>query len=158
VFGVEENDSPVYGRVFIALKPSGGYTLTPTQKQRLIIDVINPISIMTVQPTIVDPDYTYVQFNVNVYYDPKKTTSTAAQIENSVRSAINSYALASLNTFNSTLKLSDFSATINGLEKSIITNEISIQLQKKFYPQLGTSATYNLFFGAELKRVCSKWC
>ena len=152
VWGGQENDPPVYGQVFISLKPTGGYSLTPTQKQRLITDVISPISVMTVQPTIVDPDYTYVQFNVNVYYDPKKTSYTAMQIENLIKTQINNYALSSLNTFNSTLKLSDFSTRINNSDQSIITNEISIQLQKKFYPQLNSAASYNLFFGTELKK------
>ena len=68
-WGGEQNDPPVYGQVFIALKPTGGYSLTDTQKQRLIADVIKPISVMTVEPTIVDPDYTYVQITANVLYE-----------------------------------------------------------------------------------------
>jgi hypothetical protein len=152
VWGGQENDPPVYGQVFIALKPAGSYTLTPTQKQKLIADVINPISVMTVQPTIVDPDYTYIQFNVNVYYDPKKTSSTASQIENLVKNSVKNYAKSSLNTFNSTLMLSEFSNQINATEQSIITNEISIQLQKKIYPQLGVAGTYKLYYGAHLKK------
>jgi hypothetical protein len=152
VWGGQENDPPVYGQVFISLKPKGSYSLTPTQKQRLVSDVINPISVLTVQPTIVDPDYTYVQFNVNVYYDPKKTNKTTKQIEDLVRTSINNYARTSLNTFNSTLKLSDFSVQIDNSEQSIITNEISVQLQKKFYPKLNTTSSYNLYFGAELKK------
>jgi hypothetical protein len=107
---------------------------------------------MTVQPTIVDPDYTYIQFNVNVYYDPKKTSSTATQIENLVKSSITNYAKYSLNTFNSTLMLSEFANQINATEQSIITNEINIQLQKKIYPQLGVAGTYKLYYGTPLKK------
>ena len=152
VWGGQENDPPVYGQVFVALKPTGGYTLTQSQKKKLITDVINPISVMTVQPTIVDPDYTYVQFNINVYYDPKKTNATSMQIENLVKTVVRNYAKTSLNTFNSALMLSDFSVQVDNADQSIITNEISIQLQKKFYPKLGTSASYNLFYGSELKK------
>ena len=57
-----------------------------------------------------------------------------------------------MNTFNSTLQLSDFSVQIDNSNPSIITNEISVQLQKKFYPKLGSAATYNLYYGAEIKK------
>jgi hypothetical protein len=152
VWGGQLNDPPVYGRVFVCMKPTGAYTITENQKLKLITDVLKPISIMTVEPTIVDPDYTYIQITANVLYDPKKTTSTATQIKAAVRSAINSYAKTTLNTFNSTFKSSDFNNRINALDSSIITNEISIKLQKKFFPNLSTPTTYKLYYGAPLKK------
>jgi hypothetical protein len=152
VWGGQENDPPVYGQVFVSLKPAGAFSLTTTQKTRLLQDVIRPISVMTVEPTIVDPDYTYVQINVNVYYDPKKTSLSSAQIQSQVKAAINSYAVTSLNTFNSTFQTTDFSDAVNAVSPAIITNELSIQLQKKFYPNLTTPTTYKLYYGAELKK------
>lgn len=152
VWGGQENSSPVYGQVFVCVKPSGAYTLTDTQKQRLIDDVIKPISVMTVEPTLVDPDYTYLQITANVLYDPKKTASTSSQIQAAVKNAIYSLSSSSLNTFNSTFKSSDFVAAINLADPSIITNEILIQVQKKIYPNLTTPQTYNLYYGTTLKK------
>jgi hypothetical protein len=152
VWGGQQNDPPVYGRVFVCMKPTGAYTITENQKAKLIKDVLKPISIMTVEPTIVDPDYTYIQITANVLYDPKKTTATGTQIKAAVRNVINNYAKATLNTFNSTFKASEFNNRINALDSSIITNEISIKLQKKFLPNLITPTTYKLYYGAELKK------
>ena len=152
VWGGEENVPPVYGQIFVALKPSGGYNLTLTQKNRLIEDVIKPISIMTIQPTIVDPDYTYIKVNANVYYDPKKTTLTANQISQSVRTAIFNAAESSLNTFNSTLSSYLFNNAISSVDNSIITNEISIQLQKKIYSILSRPTNYKLYYGVPLQK------
>ena len=152
VWGGQQNDPPVYGRVFVCMKPTGAYTITENQKAKLIKDVLKPISIMTVEPTIVDPDYTYIQITANVLYDPKKTTLTATQIKAAVKNVINLYAKSTLNTFNSTFKASDFNNKINAVDASIITNEISIKLQKKFFPNLSTPTTYNLYYGAELKK------
>jgi hypothetical protein len=152
VWGGQENPSPVYGQVFISLKPTGAYTLTQTQKTRLIQDVIKPISVMTVEPTLVDPDYTYIQITANVLYDPKKTNLTTQQIKDSVKQAINTLAGTTLNTFNSTFLASDFSNAINNVNPSIITNELSIQLQKKFNPSLTVPSTYKLYYGAPLKK------
>ena len=77
VWGGQQNDPPVYGRVFVCMKPTGAYTITENQKAKLVKDVLKPISIMTVEPTLVDPDYTYIQITANVLYDPKKTTATS---------------------------------------------------------------------------------
>jgi hypothetical protein len=152
VWGGQENDPPVYGQVFIAMKPTGSYTITENQKLKLIKDVLKPISMLTVEPVIIDPDYTYIQITANVLYDPKRTTSSADQIKAAVKSAINAYAKTTLNTFNSTFRASDFNNRIGTVDSSIITNEISIQLQKKFYPNLSTPTTYKLYYGAPLKR------
>jgi hypothetical protein len=151
-WGGEQNDPPVYGQVFISLKPTGGYSLTDTQKQRLIADVIKPISVLTVEPTIVDPDYTYVQITANVLYDPKKTTLTANGISNVVSTAINNFAANTLNTFNSTFSVSDLIYSIQNSNQSIITNEVTVQLQKKFYPNLNNSTNYKFYFNVPIKK------
>ena len=152
VWGGEENDPPVYGQIFCAVKPSGGYTLTPTQKEKLISEVIKPISVLTVTPTVVDPDYTYVKINTKVLYDPKKTTLTGNQIQSAVVSAINNFSTNTLNTFNSVFKLPELISSIQTADPSIITNESTVKLQKKFYPKLNARTTYILDFGVQLKR------
>jgi hypothetical protein len=152
VWGGEENNPPVYGQIFCAVKPSGGYTLTPTQKEKLISEVIKPISVLTVVPTVVDADYTFVKINTKVLYDPKKTTLTGNQIQSAVVSAINTFSSTTLNTFNSVFKLPELISSIQTADTSIITNESTVKLQKKFYPRLNSRTTYILDFGVALKR------
>jgi hypothetical protein len=152
VWGGQQNDPPVFGQVFIALKPTGGYSLTQTQKQRLIQDVIKPISVMTIEPTIVDPDYTYIQVTANVLYDPKKTTLTASSLTDLIKTSISNFGKNTLNTFNSTFSVSDLISYIQSSSQSIITNEVSIQLQKKFYPNLSNATNYKFYYGAPIKK------
>lgn len=152
VWGGQENDPPVYGQVFVALKPTGGYLFTESQKLKLVNEVLKPISLMTIQPTIVDPDYTYIQITANVLFDPKKTNLTSSQIRDSVKTAINNYAKITLNTFNSTFNASEFNNVIKTVSNSIIANEINIKLQKKFYPNLSSPTTYTLNFGVKLEK------
>lgn len=151
-WGGQENDPPVYGQVFLSIKPKGAYSLSDIQKKRLIEEVIKPVSMMSIVPTIIDPDYTYIKINTNVYYDPKKTTLTNKQIGFEVSNSISAFARTTLNTFNSTFLLSDLVETIKKVDTSIITNEVSIQVQKKFYPNLVTGSTYKLYYGAPLKK------
>lgn len=152
VWGGEENSPPVYGQVFISLKPSGAYTLTNTQKQNLINQVIKPISVLTVEPTLVEPDYTYLQITSNVVFDPNKTNLTASQIQSIVSNTISTFASSTLNTFNSTFSASDLTYAIKISDPSIVANEVSIRVQKKFYPNLTTATSYKFLFGVPLQR------
>jgi hypothetical protein len=152
VWGGEENDPPVYGRVFCSIKPSGGYTLTESQKQKLITDVIKPVSVMTVLPTIVDPDYTYVKLKTTVLYDPRKTTLNSGQLQQLVIATIRNFSKTTLNTFNATLKLPELITSIQYCDPSIVTNETQIRVEKKLYPILNSTATYQTKFGMPLKR------
>lgn len=152
VWGGEENNPPIYGQVFISLKPSGGYSLTSYQKQDIIQKIIKPISVLTVEPTLVDPDYTYINVSANVLYDPKKTNYSANQIQSLVTTAINNFATSTLNTFNSTFSAPTLISSIQNSDPSIISNEISIKLQKKFYPNLVSGQTYKLYYGSPLTK------
>jgi hypothetical protein len=152
VWGGEDNNPPSYGSVFISLKPTGAYAFTQTQKEKLINDVVKPISVLTVVPKIVDPDYTYLQLTVNVLYDPKKTNLTITQLQSNIKTAIANYANTALNTFNSTFSVTDFNEVVRNTNQSIVANEIEVKVQKKFYPNLTTPTTYNLYYGTKLKK------
>ena len=152
VWGGETNNPPVYGQVFICAKPSGTYSLTQTQKQKLIDETIKPYSVMTVQPVFVDPDYTYIQIFANVLYDPKRTTLSANQLQTAVQTALLNYSKTALNTFNSTFSSTDFQDIIKNVDQSILSNEINIKLQKKIYPNLTLPTTYNLYYNSPLQR------
>jgi len=152
VWGGEENSPPVYGQVFICLKPTGSYTLTATQKTRLLSEVISPISVLTVKPSIVDPDYTYIALTVDVLYDPTKTTQTASQIQAGITNAIQKFGTSTLNTFNSSFNAYDLLNTIQSYDASIVTSDFNLQLQKKFFPNLSSTQTYNLYYHTPLKK------
>ena len=152
VWGGEENDPPVYGQVFISLKPTGGYALTDTQKLDIIQEIIKPISVLTVAPTIVDPDYTYIKVDAIAVYNPSKTNYSSTQLNSLVSNAIQTFGNKTLNNFNATFYGSQLTSTIGLVDPSILTSELSIQLQKKFYPDLTVSKTYTLNFNTPLKK------
>ena len=152
VWGGEENDVPVYGQVFISLKPTGAYNITDTQKNMIISRVINPISVMTVKPTIVDPDYTYIMLTADVLYSPGKTPLTSQQLQLGCVDAIGLCAANTLNTFNSTFSPHGFSMCVIDTDPSIISDDISIKIQKKIYPNLTVGQNYTLNFDTPLSK------
>ena len=152
VWGGEENIPPVYGQVFVCLKPTGSYLLTDTQKRDIVTEVIKPISVLTVSPTIVDPDYTYIKVNATVVYNPTKTSYSSSQLNQIITSSIRTFGNDTLNTFNSTFLGSQLTSTIQVADPSITTSELKIQLQKKFNPDLTVSKTYSLNFNTPLQK------
>jgi hypothetical protein len=77
---------------------------------------------------------------------------TASQIQSIVSNTISTFAKSSLNTFNSTFSASDLTYAIKVSDPSIITNEVSVKVQKKFYPNLTTSTSYKFLYGVALQR------
>ena len=152
VWGGEENNPPVYGQAFICLKPAGSYSLTTTQKSRLVSEVLKPISVLTVTPTIVDPDYTYIQLVVNLVYDPTQTVRTSSQIQAGVIQAIQNFGTSTLNTFNSSFNAYDLLTAIQNYDSSIITSDYTVKLQKKFFPSINNTGTYKFYYNTELKK------
>lgn len=152
VWGGEENDPPAYGQVFVSLKPKGAYDLTETQKNLIVADVLKPISVLTVTPTIVNPDYTYIQVNANVIYQQAQTNETASSLAVKVQNAIYNYGANNLNTFNSTLSSYDLLNAIRSCDPSIVSSDFLINLQKKIKPTFNTPTTYKLFFNTSLDK------
>lgn len=156
VWGGEENIPPVYGKVYICAKPAAGFEITTTQKQYIIDNIINPLSIVTVTPEFVDADYNYLNLDVKVTYDPTATTKTPGQIETSVKNSIYNFANTSLNSFNSYFKLSRLTRDIDNIETSILSNQVEIKIEKRISPILNTTKNYTIKFNTPLKRSTGK--
>jgi hypothetical protein len=152
VWGGEDNDPPVYGKVFVSAKPKDGFEVTESEKEYLKTQIIKPISVLTVTPEFVDVDYNYLNVFVSAQYDPNLTNKTSGQIESTIRSAIIDYVEANLNVFNSTFKASRMTRAIDDSETSILGSNIEILLEKKFRPILNQTKNYVLSFDVPLKR------
>lgn len=152
VWGGEEQAIPEYGKIFVAVKPTGGYTLTDNQKSVIINDIIAPVSVLTVTPEIVDVDYVYLLFNASVLYYSKNTNLTSSQISSLVNSGIITYCNNNLNTFNSTLVIGGLINYIQSLDNSIYAVDFDLYLQKRIIPQLNVKQTYTINFNNPLER------
>jgi hypothetical protein len=152
VWGGEENDPPVYGKVFVSAKPKQGFEITQTEKDFVRETVLKPISILTVTPEIIDIDYNYLKVTSTVFYDATKTTQSNEDFKNSIRTVILNYCNTNLNKFNSYFKYSGLETSIDSYSNSIVSNEVELFVAKKFRPVLGQSDSYVLDYGFELAR------
>jgi hypothetical protein len=153
VWGGEDETPPVYGKVFVSLKPKENYYITETEKQRIIDEIIKPKSIVAVSTEIIDPKYLYIIVENYVQYDKTKTTLTSVAIKNAIKNSIINYKNTYLNKFGSTFVLSKMQDYIDSVDLNTITgSETILRLQKRFEPTLNSAATYQIEFNAPLHR------
>jgi hypothetical protein len=150
VWGGEENDPPVFGKVFISAKPALGFEVTDTIKQFVIDEIIKPISVLTVTPVIVDVDFNFLRINCSVYFDPTKTVLSASELQVLTKQTILNFSDTSLNQFNSYFNYSGLQRQIQDSNSSIVSNELTFFVGKKFRPDLIVPNTYVLDFGFEI--------
>jgi hypothetical protein len=153
VWGGEEETPPVYGKVYISIKPKTDYYISEIEKQRILNDIVKPKSIVSVQAEFKDPEFLYLLVNNYIQYDPKKTTVSSDGIKNNIRNAIIAYRNSKLNKFGAKFILSKMQDSIDATNlNSIIGSETVVRLQKRFLPVLNQSKNYAINFNAPLHR------
>ena len=153
VWGGETNEPPVYGKVFVSMKPKENYYISEAEKQRIIDEIITPKAIIAVQTEILDPEYLYLVLDIQAQYDPKKTTSSETAIKTSIRNAVLGYADTFLNKFGSKLIDSKLETAIDNVDlNAIIGNELTTRVQKRFEPTLNLNKSYTINFNVPLHR------
>lgn len=141
VWGGETANPPVYGKVFIALRPQIGQILSNYAKEYIRTEVLGKKNVITVQTEIVDPDYIYVIPVCNVKYNPLLTSTTAAYISQVVAAEIASYAKIYLNDFTAPFYYTNVSSNIDASDASIVSNLLTLKLKQLFEPTFNTLST-----------------
>ena len=153
VWGGQDNDPPIYGKVFVSMKPKQDYYISEAEKQRIIDEIITPKAIVAVQTEILDPEYLYLLIESHVQYDPKRTTNTESNLKLSIRNGILNYRDANLNKFAAKFVLSKAQDSIDGVDlNAIIGSECVVRVQKRFEPELNLSQLYTVNFNVPLHR------
>ena len=150
-WGGEDNDPPVYGKVYLAVKPQTGLTLSTSTKAFIADTVLGNRNIVSITPEVVDPDYMYVTVTSSVKYDSTKTTVSAQQIKNSISNTIYQYGVTNLGLFADQFRYSPLIKQIDETETSIESSLTSVNLRRTFAPTLGTPTSYTLKFSNQIK-------
>jgi hypothetical protein len=152
VWGGEDVTPAQFGKMFICIKPNGGYSLSASQKYRLINEYIKPFSIVTITPEIVDVDYTFVKISSNIYFDANRSIFDSVQLASLLKLGILDFCNRTLNTFDSVFVLPDLITTIKNIDASIITSESAVILQKRFTPIFSTTNSHTYNFETAIKK------
>ena len=150
-WGGEEHDPPVYGKVYLAIKPQTGLTLSSATKSYIADTVLGGRNIVSITPEVVDPDYMYITVTSTISYDSTRTTESAEQIKNSISNTVYQYGVNNLGLFANQFRYSPMIKQIDETETSIESSLTSVKLRREITPILGSSTSYTLKFSNEIK-------
>jgi len=142
VWGGEENDPPVYGKVLISLKPYAGFFIDDITKTNIKNTILKDRNVLTVFPEFVDPDYIYVNLTANVNYNKNITTLNQSQISNLIRQQINTYFNQNLQQFEKPFYYSQLIEALNNVNDSVLSVLLNIKVQKRLVPILNVQNAY----------------
>ena len=149
-WGGEDNDPPIYGRVFVSLQPEDGFTITTEEKNTLKNDVISLKQPITMDTQFVDPEFTFVGLNISATYDPKVTSQSPSALEALIIAEVQSYFAGTLNALKKNFYYSFITNRINNVSKSIIGNNIELRIQKRLIPVLNNNTRYEPKFNNKI--------
>lgn len=144
-WGGEDDETPVYGVVNIAIKAASGSTLTETTKASIVKELI-PYNVASVRPTIVDPETTSILLTSIAKYDKKGTSKSADTIKSEIVTAVTNYNITTLQKFDGVFRFSKLTGLIDDVDTSILSNITTINMRKNFTPTIGSSTKYDVYF------------
>src|SRR5210317_466911 len=144
-WGGEDDETPVYGVVKIAIKAASGSTLTDATKLS-IVNQLKRFNVASVRPEIIDPETTSIILTSNIKYDEKATTKTADTLKSDILTTITNYNTNTLQQFDTVFRHSKITGLIDDTDTSILSNVTSLLVRKTFTPTLSQSIRYNIYF------------
>ena len=145
VWGGDESDPPIYGKVFCSIKPKSGYALNTDDKTRLIENFIKPRSILAMEIELVEPDYLYIVVSTQVSFFADRTNKQEGDIKKLVIEGIKQFKKNNISGFDSDFRLSKLTGVIDGLEKSIESNSTKTSVRHRIIP------SFYKYFNYEIK-------
>jgi hypothetical protein len=141
IWGGEENSPPDYGKVFISAKPIAGSSLSTIEKNNLIQNLTTRRNVVGVQVELVDPNVIYLNLNVSVKIDPVVINRTT-NVKTEVRKTIDDFFSQFVRKFDADFYSAELIEQIQDIDESIISNDISVILEKRFTPNFIASQNY----------------
>jgi len=143
VWGGEDNDPPIYGKVFVAAKPTSG-SLLSNQKKEAIRTSLKSRNTLSIDVEMVDATYLYVNPTITVRYNPELTSLSAAALNDKIQTALISFEADKLGTFGNKFYLYELSEKLKDADSSFISVDVDILLEKRFIPLTTEISTYQI--------------
>ena len=146
VWGGEDNDPPVYGKVFVALKPKNADYLSETEKKQ-IKGQLNKLNMLTVRPELIDPEIVKILISTVFKYDASKTDLSIGELQTLVTGAINEFDNTNLKDFDAVFRHSNLLKAIDDADSSVLSNITNIRLRKASEAKINQEVGYTVDFG-----------
>lgn len=151
VWGGEDNNPPIYGKVFISIQPLPGSIVSQADKDFITRDIIRPRSVVSIQPEFVDPIETYIGLNISVNYNKTITSLTSSRIESEIRAVVQSFFTNNVNKLQKNFYYSKLLSAVVGTTQSIFSASIQVLMHKRIPIFAGVPEDYVIGFNSPLE-------
>lgn len=151
VWGGEDNVPPVFGKVFISIKPKYGEVLSSAAKTRVKDNIVGKYNVVSIDVDILDPNYLYIELDVTILYNPIKTNRLEGELITLVNDAIARYDDVVLNKFKTLYSDVDMNHSLMLVDPSIVNSTSEIRLKKIIPVVDATDTTYTVDFLHEIE-------
>ena len=100
----------------------------------------------TVKNKIADPDYIFLRIKSEVNYDPDLSSISSKSLQSAVSTIIRNYIDSNLDKFDKGLRFSKLLRQIDDVDDSILSNETSIILEKRYSPTSEVNQSFTMDF------------
>ena len=149
VYGGEEANPPVYGRVYIAAAPVTGTVLSDNQKTELTT-LLKKFNVQSIEPVFVDPEYLYVVPSISTRINRDLTTTSASGIATAIGNKVLDFENNQLGNFGQKFRFSKFLSEIDASDVGIVGSSGSVRLERRFRPTTTSTQSYTLEFGQSI--------
>ena len=138
-WGGETEEIPDFGKVYLSVKPEGSLVLTDLQKTQ-VTNYLAGKKIISIEPILVDPSYTYILFTINFRFNPNTTNLTSGELSSKVRARLEKYSDDNLNNFDGIYRHSNLVSSLDQTDSAILSTTIDTNVYKTI--TLGSESTY----------------
>ncbi|UTS51996.1 baseplate wedge subunit [Synechococcus phage BUCT-ZZ01] len=152
VWGGEDNDPPIYGKVFIAVKPAEGFTFSDSAKEAFARQIEREQGVVTVIPEFVDPRFNFITQDLVIKYRREKSAFAPDQLREIIAGRVKDYFKDNVENFRQTLYFSKLLRFIDESEPNILSSLGTIYLNARNSAPLFQSKQYEANFSNAIKR------
>ena len=155
-WGGEDNDPPIYGKVYVAIRPNTGTSLTTTTKNQIVTN-LKKYNVASIVPEIVDPEILYLVLGVTAKYNSTLTEKSKSDIKALVETTIESFNTNNLQKFDSVFRHSNLLKKIDDTDSAILSSTATMKLKRVVTPTLNAITKYTINFNNAAYHPAASW-
>ena len=155
-WGGEDNDPPIYGKVYIAIRPNTGTSLTTTTKNSISTS-LKKYNVASIVPEIVDPEILYLVLGVTAKYNSTMTEKAKSDIKALVETTVSTFNTNNLQKFDSVFRHSNLVREIDETDSSILSSTATVKLKRIITPTLNAITKYTIAFNNAAYHPAASW-
>jgi len=142
VWGGEDNEPPIYGKVLVSLKPFDGYVISESLKEYIRNVIVKERKVLAIQIDFIKPTYFFVSLNVGIDYNPSNTNLSSDELKSDINGTISNYFSSNLQKFNKNFIKSSLITDVLDTNPSISSVNVIAKMTRVIDPNLNQVNVY----------------